>query len=140
MKSLKNLFILIVMVFGISSCGVPKNLISSKPDLSDYKYVYITSSCNSITPFDVIAGKFIKEGFILVSEINESQKSQTLVVNYGESGRKNYVLGYSVEVTIQLLDAQTYGKIFTSSAYGSGMTERDDLRKASMKCLAAIFS
>ncbi len=145
-------------------CGVmvPKQAtVSSKPDLSKYKYVYITSTAEktsisgktygnqygvygstiskSIIPSDVIAGHFMKNGFVRIPEISETQKSQTIVVNYGESGRKNYGLAYSIEVTIQLLDATTYELICSSTAEGMGETETDDVRKATIKCLDAIF-
>lgn len=163
MKSLRHILILLSMALGLASCGVPRYAtISSKPDLSKYKYVYITptsektsvtggtygnqygvygsTSSKSITPSDVIAGYFMKQGFVRIPEINETQKSQTIVVNYGESGRKNYGLGaYSIEVTIQLLDATTYELICSSTAEGMGETETDDVRKATLKCLDAIF-
>lgn len=163
MKSLRHILILLSISLGLASCGVPRYAtISSKPDLSKYKYVYITptsektsvtggtygnqygvygsTSSKSITPSDVIAGHFMKQGFVRIPEINEAQKAQTLVVNYGESGRKNYGLGaYSIEVTIQLLDATTYELICSSTAEGMGETETDDVRKATLKCLDAIF-
>lgn len=163
MKSLRHILILLSMSLALASCGVPRYAtISSKPDLSKYKYVYITptsektsvtggtygnqygvygsTSSKSITPSDVIAGYFMKQGFVRIPEINETQKSQTIVVNYGESGRKNYGLGaYSIEVTIQLLDATTYELICSSTAEGMGETETDDVRKATLKCLDAIF-
>lgn len=163
MKSLRHILILLSISLALASCGVPRYAtITSKPDLSKYKYVYITptsektsvtggtygnqygvygsTSSKSITPSDVIAGYFMKQGFVRIPEINETQKSQTIVVNYGESGRKNYGLGaYSIEVTIQLLDATTYELICSSTAEGMGETETDDVRKATIKCLDAIF-
>ena len=163
MKSLRHILILLSISLALASCGVPRYAtITSKPDLSKYKYVYITptsektsvtggtygnqfgvygsTSSKSITPSDVIAGYFMKQGFVRVPEINETQKSQTIVGNYGESGRKNYGLGaYSIEVTIQLLDATTYELICSSTAEGMGETETDDVREATIKCLDAIF-
>ena len=163
MKSLRHILILLSISLALASCGVPRYAtITSKPDLSKYKYVYITptsektsvtggtygnqygvygsTSSKSITPSDVIAGYFMKQGFVRIPEINETQKSQTIVVNFGESGRKNYGLGaYSIEVTIQLLDATTYELICSSTAEGMGETETDDVRKATIKCLDAIF-
>ena len=163
MKAFKHILILLSISLGLASCGVPRYAtISSKPDLSKYKYVYITptsektsvtggaygnqygvygsTSSKSITPSDVIAGYFMKQGFVRIPEINETQKSQTIVVNFGESGRKNYGLGaYSIEVTIQLLDATTDELICSSTAEGMGETETDDVRKATIKCLDAIF-
>ena len=165
MKAFRHILILLSISLGLASCGVrvpQKASLSSKPDLSKYKYVYITptaektsvtgvtygsqygvygsTSSKSITPSDVIAGYFMKQGFVRIPELNEPQKAQTIVVNYGESGRKNYGLGaYSIEVTIQLLDATTYELICISTAEGMGATEIDDVRKATIKCLDAIF-
>lgn len=164
MKAFRHILILLSISLGLASCGamVPQKAnLSSKPDLSKYKYVYITptpektsvtggtygnqygvygsTSSKSITPSDVIAGYFMKQGFVRIPEINEPQKAQTIVVNYGESGRKNYGLAYSIEVTIQLLDATTYELICSSTAEGMGETETDDVRKATIKCLDAIF-
>ena len=165
MKAFRHILILLSISLGLAICGVmvpQKADLSSKPDLSKYKYVYITptaektsvtgvtygsqygvygsTSSKSLTPSDVIAGYFMKQGFVRIPEINEPQKAQTIVVNYGESGRKNYGLGaYSIEVTIQLLDATTYELICISTAEGMGETETDDMRKATIKCLDAIF-
>ena len=165
MKAFRHILILLSISLGLASCGVmvpQKADLSSKPDLSKYKYVYITptaektsvtgvtygsqygvygsTSSKSITPSDVIAGYFMKQGFVRIPELNEPQKAQTIVVNYGESGRKNYGLGaYSIEITIQLLDATTYELICSSTAEGMGATETDDVRKATIKCLDAIF-
>lgn len=171
MKSLRHILILLSISLGLASCGVmaPQKMVpqmailSSKPDLSKYKYVYITptpekssvtggtygnqygvygsTTSKSIIPSDVIAGSFMKHGFVRIPEINDAQKAQTIVVNYGESGRKNYGLlgAYSIEVTIQLLDATTYELICSSTAEGMGATETDDVREATLKCLNAIF-
>lgn len=92
-----------------------------------------------MTPSEVIAGYFMKKGFVMIPEINEDQKAQTIMIAYGESGRKNYFLTYSIEVTLQLLDATTYELICISTAEGMGATETDDVRKATIKCLDAIF-
>ena len=164
MKTFKLLLVL-TLSLGLVSCGVsvPKYAtLSNKPDLSKYKYVYITptaektsvrggtygnqygvygsTTSKSITPSDVIAGYFMKQGFVRIPELNDAQKAKTIVVNYGESGRKSYGMGsYSIEVTIQLLDATTYELICSSTAEGMGQTETDDVRKATLKCLDAIF-
>ncbi len=162
MKSFRHILILLSIALALASCGVPRYAtISGKPDLSKYKYVYITptsertsvkggtygnqygvfgsTSSKSIIPSDVIAGSFMKQGFVRIPEINDAQKAQTLVVSFGESGRKKHVLGYSIEVTIQLLDAATYELICSTTAEGMGETETDGVRKATTKCLDAIF-
>lgn len=55
------------------------------------------------------------------------------------SSRTNRAFGYSIEVTLQLLNAQTLELICTSTAEGMGETESDDIRKATIKCVNAIF-
>lgn len=162
MKTFKNLLLLFATTFVLASCGVPKYAnISNIPDLSDYRYIYITSASElsssagsavgtpygvfgstvskSVSPSDLIAGMFMKRGFIRLPEIKEDLKSQTIIINYGESGRSNRGLGYSIEVTLQLLNAQTLEIICTSTAEGMGETESDDIRKATIKCVNAIF-
>ena len=162
MKAFKHLFLLILTVSLLVSCGVSRYAtISNKPDLSKYKYVYImptseitsvsgstysnqygvfgSTSTTSINPSDIIAGRFMKHGFVRIPELSESLKDKTLVVNYGESGRKNYGIGYSIEITLQLLDAATYELICSTTAEGMGDTESDDVRKATLKCLDAIL-
>lgn len=162
MKTFKNLLLLFATMFVLASCGVPKHAsISNIPDLSDYRYIYITSASElsssagsavgtpygvfgstvskSVSPSDLIAGMFMKRGFIRLPEIKEDLKSRTIIINYGESGRSNRGLGYSIEVTLQLLNAQTLEIICTSTAEGMGETESDDIRKATIKCVNAIF-
>ncbi len=164
MRVFQRIIIFLSVSMGLASCGimVPKQAnISNKPNLSKYKYVYIAPTAEktsvtggtygnqygvygstfskSVTPSEVIAGYFMKKGFVMIPEINEDQKAQTIMIAYGESGRKNYFLTYSIEVTLQLLDATTYELICISTAEGMGATETDDVRKATIKCLDAIF-
>lgn len=162
MKAFTHILILLTTSLALVSCSVTRNSNpTTRPDLSKYKYVYITptyektsltsstygdidglfgsASTRSVIPSEVIAGSFMKHGFVRIPQLNDDLKAQTIVVNYGESGRKFYGIGYSIEVTIQLIDAATYELICTSSAEGLGETETDDIRKATLKCLAAIF-
>lgn len=163
MKTFKNLLLLLATTFVLASCGVPKHAnISNIPDLSGYRYIYITPSSElsssaggavgtpyglfgsnvskSVSPSDLIAGMFMKRGFVRLPEIKDDLKSRTIIINYGESGRTNRGLGsYSIEVTLQLLNAQTLELICTSTAEGMGETESDDIRKATIKCVNAIF-
>ena len=164
MKVFRYITILLVASLCLASCSilVPKYAtISNKPDLSNYKYVFITpasvttsvsggtwgnqdnvygsTSSTSFSPSEVISGYFMKQGFVRIPAITEELKAQTLVVSYGEGGRKRYGLAYSQEVTLQVLDATTFGLICSSTAEGMGATEADDVRKATIKCLDAIF-
>jgi hypothetical protein len=49
--------------------------------------VYGASVSKSINPSDVIAGYMIRYGFVQVPEIKPELASQTLIINYGETGR-----------------------------------------------------
>lgn len=162
MKAIKNILLLSVLTLAVTSCSAPKYAtISSTPDLSEYKYVYIAETgektsvtggtfggqygiwglteSKSFNPTDVIAGKFMKQGFIKVPYITDEHKDKTIVVNYGESDRKKSFWSLTIEITIQLLDPSTYNLICVASAQGKGETETDCIRKATNKCLEAIF-
>ena len=49
----------------------------------------------------------LKEGFLQIPELKPELTDNTLIVNYGESGRRKRGLGYTIEVTIQFLSAKT---------------------------------
>ncbi len=101
--------------------------------------VYGSSSSKSIVPSEVISGVFMKNGVIILPELKEELKPMTIVIDYGKSGRKDHGFGYSIEVTIQLLDAANYELICCTTSEGMGDTETDDVRKAIDECLEAIF-
>ena len=164
----KIMLTLLLAPLCLASCstllGVPQRAtISEKPDLSGYRYVYIaptpertsitgstygnrymtvgSTTTRGIVPSDVIANRFIKQGFIRVPEINETSPEQTLAVIYNEGDKRMYGMfgDYSIEVTIQLLTPLTYDLICTVTAEGMGNTEVDDITEAITKCLDAIF-
>ncbi len=77
------------------------------------------------------------KNFIVVNEIRNSEK--TIIVNYGQSNKRNIgILGYALEVTIQLLDSKTYKLIAQCTAEGMGSTEADDIRIAIDRCLKSL--
>ena len=96
----------------------------------------ITKTSN---PSDLIAGILIKQGFIRLPELNSRLLDETLIVNYGESGRRNVNLGYSIEVTIQFLSAKTNMPVCVCTAEGQGSTEADDIRIAINRALKPLF-
>lgn len=130
--------------------------------LEGYKYVYISptsgitsttggiyggtyglygaAETKSVSPGDIIAGYMIRKGFIQVPEIRPELATQTLIINYGESGRRNVAWGYTIEVTLQFLSAQTLEIICTSTAEGMGSTESDDIRIAINRALEETFA
>ena len=131
-----------------------------KQNIMDYKYIVInsTESINSsagstvnesyysvsktVNPKDFIAGNLIKKGFIILPTIQEEFLENTAIVNYGEVGRRNIaggLMGYTIEVSIQFIDAKTKEIICVSTAEGIGSTESDDIREAITRALNVIF-
>ncbi len=100
-----------------------------------------SSVSKSINPSDVIAGILMKKGFIVLDSISndKTKKAKSLFVKYGQSGRRDLsARGYTLEVSIQILDASTYEPIFTCTAEGLGHTEADDIRHAITRCLSDL--
>lgn len=153
-----HLFLSIILLFSLNSCVTLKepNVIM-KGNLHDYQYVVInptqslTSSVGTtingiyvsegktVNPGDVISGYLIKNGFIVLPEIQEDKKSNTMIITYGESGRRTVFWGYTTEVTLQFISADNHSLICTSTAEGIGDTEADDIKKAIIRALDAIF-
>ena len=102
--------------------------------------IYGSSTTKSVNPSDVIAGVLIKEGLIILPELKSELSNETLIVNYGESGRRNRGLGYTIEVTIQFISAETKQMICSCTAEGQGETEADDIRQAIRRALDGLFS
>lgn len=74
-----------------------------------------------------------------VPEITPEIAEKTLIVNYGESGRRNLNLGYTIEVTIQFITAKEHKIICSTTAEGQGSTEADDIRQAITRAVDAAF-
>ena len=114
------IFFLIIL---LCSCTTLKPVTSIKNDtIQKYKYFYISptnsltsnsgatigsqfySSSKSINPSDLITGILSKKRFIKLPELKSELSEETVVVNYGESGRRKTGLGgYTIEVTIQII-------------------------------------
>jgi hypothetical protein len=127
-------------------------------EIEKYKYIFVTptdnlssssgytlygqyySSSKSINPSSVISGILSKKGLIILSEIKPELIDETLIVNYGESGRRPVGLGgYTIEVTIQFISAKTTSLICSCTAEGFGATEVDDIREAISRCLVELI-
>jgi len=162
MKIIK-IFTIIIAVFFMSSCAPLKVPTIIKNDsIEGYKYIYITPTSNltsssggvyggqyytygattskTVNPSDVITGILTKKGFIRIPELKPELVDETLIVNYGESGRRNRGLGYTIEVTIQFVSAKTNALICSCTAEGQGETEADDIRQAITRCLESLLS
>jgi len=145
----------------INGCAILKPVESKKSgDMSQYKYAivgqtqtlgssagsgyvgygtgggFMISISKSVNPSDVIAGILMNKGFIIVD--STTNPKQTLLVKYGQGDKRNVLGGlggYTLEVSIQILDFTTNDPLFTCKAEGQGETESDDIREAITRCL-----
>ena len=162
MSAIKKVFFVIRSILMLVSCA-PLRLpvIVKNAPIDTFKYAYISptkeltsssggtyggqygiygsSTMKSVNPSDVIAGVLIKEGFVILPELKSELSKETLIVNYGESGRRNRGLGYTIEVTIQFISAETQQMICSCTAEGQGETEADDIRQAIKRALEGLF-
>lgn len=159
----RNVLLAIAVCMLAYSCAPLRAPIVIKDgSLEEYRYVFISPTTNltsgsgnvyggtygvygatfskSINPGDVISGALLKRGYTIVPEIRPDLIEQTLVVNYGESGRRDRGFGYTIEVTIQFISAKTHGRVCLCTAEGQGETEADDIRIAINRCLESLFS
>jgi hypothetical protein len=162
MKTIRILTIIIASIL-INSCAPLKAPTVIKNDkIEGYKYIFISptvsltsstggvyggnygvygsTTSKSVNPSDVITGILTKEGFIRLPELKTELTDETLIVNYGESGRRNRGLGYTIEVTIQFISAKSNALISSCTAEGQGETEADDIRQAITRCLSGLLS
>lgn len=101
---------------------------------------YGASTTKSVNPSDVIEGILLKKGFKSLDEVRDEFIQSTLIVKYGESGKRHVWLGmgYTIEVTISFYSADDYDTIYSCTAEGIGDTEADDIRKAINRCLSGL--
>ena len=161
MRRIHLLLITIIGCLMFTSCGSLKApTIHQFSSIDGYKYVFITptaeltsstgvayaignglygNTSKTINPSDIISGVFMKNGYIRLPELKPELLDQTIIVNYGESGRRDKGLGYAIEVTIQILSAKTSEPIVICTAEGQGETEADDVRIAINRALTPLF-
>ena len=159
MKTIQFLTIIITSIFASSCASLKPPTTIRNGVIQNYKYIFISptnsltsgsgvsyggqyySSSKTVNPSDVMTGILSKEGFIRLPELKPDLNDQTLILNYGESGRRNTGLGgYTIEVTIQFISAKSQTLICSCTAEGQGETEADDIRKAITRCLSALLS
>jgi hypothetical protein len=162
MKKLLSLFA-IICVLVCSGCSVTLNapMVTMHSSLVGYKYVYINHTkekvstlgvssaytnyahsailTQSVNPADVISGILIKEGYVILHQYDPTLADSTLIVNYGESGKRDVGLGYTLEVTIQFVSAKTNKLVCSCTAEGIGSTEAEDIRNAITRALSSVF-
>jgi hypothetical protein len=157
-----KLLVLLCISVLVSACAILKApVITKNSSLANYKYAFIPATSNltsgsgftigrqyysenkTVNPRDVISGLLMKEGFVILPEIKPELADKTLIINYGESGRRNVaggLGGYTIEVTINFISAETYESICSCTAEGQGSTEADDIRQAITRCLSGLLS
>ena len=162
MKSFKFFSVICCILFLSSCASLQPAIVTRYTPLDGYRYVYITptsgltsstgsvyggnygvygSSVNkSVNPSDIIAGYMMRKGYVQVPEIKPELASQTLIINYGETGRRSVFWGYTIEITLQFLSAQSHEVVCTSTAEGMGETEADDIRIAINRALDELFN
>ncbi len=155
---------MILLIVVMQSCAILQEpTISKKGSIDDYQFVVIPetgslssstggvygnqygtyggTTSKSINPGSVIEGYFLKRGILSVDEVRPEHVEKTLIVKYGQGG-KRFVAGglggYTLEVTILVLDAQTMSVIYSCTAEGQGSTEADDIREAIDRCLSKL--
>ena len=155
-SKLLGLFIVFSWSYGCASLRPKLRPATSvkNASINGYTYIYVSptnsltsssgytingdllSSSKTVNPADLITGIFIKEGLIRLPELKPELAEETLIINYGESGKRNTGLGgYTLEVTIQLISAKTSSLVCSCTAEGQGSTEADDIRQAITRCL-----
>lgn len=162
MKVTTKLLSFVICLLCLSSCESMKAPIvnyTQGDSVFNYKYFYInhTSSVlgstgvygnqygvyggytKTINPSDIISGILIKNGFIRVDAVSPENANKTMVISYGETGRRNVNLGYSIEVTMQFINAKTQLPIVDCTAEGQGSTEADGIRIAITRALEPLF-
>lgn len=156
-----RIILCVILAFVFVGCAVLEPVKhKTYADLSKYQYAIMSQSATlnsgagymgygtdggfgysvskSVNPSDIIAGILMDKGFVI---IDVPQGDQTLIVKYGQGGRRDVaggLGGYTLSVNIQMLDAQTQKLVFMCKAEGQGHTEADDLREAITRCLSAF--
>ena len=153
---LLTIFAMCIWATGCASLKPPTSIRNGA--IENYRYIYLSptnsltsssgatiggqyySSSKSVNPSDVITGILSKEGFIKIPDLKPELTDETLIVNYGESGKRNTGLGgYTIEVTIQFISAKSNALLCSCTAEGQGTTEADDIRQAITRCLTELM-
>ena len=162
MKLKRNILIALMPLFFASCVSLQPVRVTRNSSLNQYTYFYITptetktgssggvygngygvygsSISKSTNPADVISGYLIKRGLVRLPEIKSDLADKTMIINYGETGRRSTGLGgYTIEVTLQVLSAKTSEVICVITGEGQGKTEADDVRIAINRCLEEMY-
>lgn len=149
----------LLIVLSGTACGLPvkQTQVQQHASMIGYKYVYITPTqavvssgvtgsgdskepyTQTVNPRDIIAGQFMKRGYIVLPELDETKRGSILVVNYGQSdrGSLDYIRA-NTEVVLQLLSYAT-GEVVSTSVAQSGYAGAFGVEKATLKATLALF-
>lgn len=162
MKPKRNILIALIPLLFASCVSLQPVRVTRNSSLDQYTYFYITptetktgssggvygngygvygsSISKSTNPADIISGYLIKKGLVRLPEIKSDLADKTMIINYGETGRRSTGLGgYTIEVTLQVLSAKTSEVICVITGEGQGETEADDIRIAINRCLEEVY-
>ena len=117
-----------------------EKIISKSEIFGGQYYTQSSVTTESFNPADVISGILMKHGYIILPQLKSELVKETFIVNYGEVGKRNVGIGYTLEVTIQIISARNNELICSSTAEGMGNDERDDLRIAITRALESLFN
>ncbi|MBB6276569.1 hypothetical protein [Porphyromonas circumdentaria] len=150
-----------LVFFGLLSLSLLTSCVTLRPasvdlrkpiDTYTYVYVPVAQAINSTTSAtfsgvsqsvnsrDMIVGVFAKHGYVVLHQLEDKYLPKTLIVNCGESGRRNVFLGYTTEVTLQFISAETGELLCTTTAEGYISTENTKVKHAISRALEAVFS
>lgn len=156
-------FFTVILIIVITNCCAPLRTptIIKNEATEGYEYIFIppttnltsgsggvyggqygvigATTSNSVNPGDVISGILLKKGYTRIPELKPELLDKTMVVNYGESGKRDRGFEYSLEVTVQFISAKTHAKICSCTAEGKGETEADNIRDAITRCLTGLL-
>ena len=158
----KKIISLALMPLIFASCvSLQPVSVTRNASMDDYTYFYITptesktsyssgvygngygvyglSTSKSTNPADIISGYFIKRGLIRLPEVKNDLADKTMIINYGETGRRSAGLGYTIEITLQILSAKTSEVICVVTGEGEGGAEAEDIRIAINRCLEELY-
>jgi hypothetical protein len=103
--------------------------------------IYGSLSTREVNPGTLIEGFLLKHGMVILNEIQPQHKDKTVIVRYGESGKRDVACGlggYTLEVTVVFTSALTNEPVYFCTAEGQGSTEADDIREALERCLSGL--
>jgi hypothetical protein len=105
---------------------------------------YVTGGVTRTTnPADMMSGYLMQKGFTILPQLDQNNLSETMVLNYGETGHRSVGFLWLFDATsiiIQFRDAATNELVASAEAEDYGSTEADNIRYAIREALDAIFA